>query len=783
MTLIAADSKALSTHNEDFYFGAGIGSTQLFVVGDFARSEYTGINKVATQLLERILGEERLTSAPLRILLSYVASQFNNALLGQQKAWNMSFQCCAVFGAVSGKKLYYLPVGDCRIAVKRQETLFLLNGTLWVDQSSNLLPPVIVAGQQMQRGPEAPPSQVLGIRPEHLPPSHVEEFSLERDDQILLYSDGVDKVVSPTRLLEVLTNGKHAVELDEIVREVMKEADIKRSDDDRTFMIVGGPHEEKESAAVTAERKDRLNTQQLVLARLSSLEADIQRFEKAMSVLNDLKESAIENNTRVADLTSKVDVLLKKGAAGPSSQSSGDIQVIRALLEHLCKDVKQMREELGVSQPAARPAAREPLRPPADHYPPQFRQDRQVEQPAKEDLITPLLARDPGPSEAAAPKACEVKPRVLVFDSLPSDRSNNNKYSQEGAIHVNGESIDWRSIERPATEIQYQSGPRFFVLASKDAPSGWLTGIFLFLHLTKEEYKGLSGEELPAFLNSNLGGTLELLNEDKPGLLGNYRASLAQDGKLSDKVLKDFAKMIKPLRHVPAQGQPSSGGVMDEKGLGPKKTIAERIETYASGFSWKILAVVLGILVIIILVFFVSRSLTSGPPAGDQPFGVAGASSSAGQKKIALGLGADGRTLYLKDEQGGSTKLGYIAQYGKQDTLSNLMRSERFTNRSEAERWINENAKSLIVNNESQLDIPQGASFFEVTAEDLRVVSDEKKDNCKDFLRRVNNDLPRGVRNDFFDLTHLNPGVECQNLKEGDRLLVFTVSKDRLNGR
>ncbi len=233
----------------------------------------------------------------------------------------MSFQCCAVFGAIVGAKLYYLDVGDCRIAVRRGQSLYLLNGTLWVDTTGNPLPPLIVGGQAVRRGPETPPSQVLGVRPEYLSPSQVEEFSLERDDQVLVYSDGVDKVVSPTQLLEVLTNGNQRGGLEEIVKEVMKEVDINLGDDDRTFLIAGGPHEGMESNAIIRERTDRLNTQQSLSARLSKIEDDMKNVEEFQKSLNSLLQYAHHNKESIEALTKQLKDLMKSRVNdGPSTK-------------------------------------------------------------------------------------------------------------------------------------------------------------------------------------------------------------------------------------------------------------------------------------------------------------------------------------------------------------------------------------------------------------------------------------------------------------------------------
>src|SRR2546430_2324389 len=82
--------------------------------------------------------------------------------------WWPHFEWCAVFAVIRGVMLYYLPIGDCRLAVCRGSALWLLNGSVWVDPGNNPLPPMITAQQEVQRGDEDPPSQALGVGPLNL---------------------------------------------------------------------------------------------------------------------------------------------------------------------------------------------------------------------------------------------------------------------------------------------------------------------------------------------------------------------------------------------------------------------------------------------------------------------------------------------------------------------------------------------------------------------------------------------------------------------------------------
>ncbi len=145
-------------------------------------------------------------------------------------------------------------------------------------------------------------------------------------------------------------------------------------------------------------------------------------------------------------------------------------------------------------------------------------------------------------------------PLVMVFDSLPghTERLNPYKYGQEGVIHVVGDSIAILPMDKPQLTNESMQSPTFFVLVSKEAPRGLLTGIYLSLRLMpKEEYLGLTMDQFYGFLNKNVCRKLEMLNSTNSGLLGNYKADLEQKRKKEKKILEEFSKHLSSVHYSP----------------------------------------------------------------------------------------------------------------------------------------------------------------------------------------------------------------------------------------
>ncbi|HEX8733677.1 MAG TPA: PP2C family serine/threonine-protein phosphatase, partial [Pyrinomonadaceae bacterium] len=291
MVQTAAKTVASKENNEDFVFQNQSNGQYILIVGDFAQTDFSGIDTIAMSMLEKNLEKYKSEISPADLLLVQLITQFNNELLG----WQKDFQCCVLFALIEGNRLFYLPVGDCRVAVKRGKNLILLNGTVWTDKSGLPLPPMVFHQQNLKRGSEEPPKAALGVQPVNFSTSHVRNFLLEADDTILIYSDGVDKFVSPEQLLKAAMESSSA---SEIADRILEEVKLNHGDDDRSIIIASGPHSAKESPSEKESREILFETRAEIQQKLSQLQTALNPLEKLQENLrkpDELKEkTAVE---------------------------------------------------------------------------------------------------------------------------------------------------------------------------------------------------------------------------------------------------------------------------------------------------------------------------------------------------------------------------------------------------------------------------------------------------------------------------------------------------------
>ncbi len=286
---VSHHSEAQGLNNEDFHFDKKLSNAHVLVVGDFARSAFPGLDKLAKSELEGILKNGGVSVVPPPEMLADIAIRFNNRLLEYRAGYKSDpekrFQCCAVFAVISGTEFYYLPIGDCRVAVRRGDVLLLLNGTVWQDAAGNPLSTVITADQEVRRGPEERPSLVMGVHPLSLSRADVNKLDLAPDDQALLYSDGVDKAISPAQLLNILrdTRGNPSGHLAEaMVAKVLKEVRSNFGDDDRTMLVALGPYVNSATQTFAVELRrveDELKTLKQQLPDIEKLNALVRNIQ------------------------------------------------------------------------------------------------------------------------------------------------------------------------------------------------------------------------------------------------------------------------------------------------------------------------------------------------------------------------------------------------------------------------------------------------------------------------------------------------------------------------
>jgi stage II sporulation SpoE-like protein len=292
---IAHLSEAQGTRNEDFRFSSKITDKDILVVGDFARTSYAGVNKLAVEAVEEALTLPDSICISPALLLVQVVTCLNNRLLNMRIAYpDMSFQCCVVLSALCGTSFYYLPVGDCRVAIRRGKVLFLLNGSIWSDTADHYLPPMITLDQKMHRGVEEAPQKVLGVIPIAFSESDVRVFDLNREDTVLLYSDGVDKALSPTKILELLVSRPAQDSPEEAARRILTEVRAQMADDDRTVLIAMGPHVSPSSEAMADERRRFDDMQKQTENKVAALQGQLQSLEKLNQSVTSLKGDMIK---------------------------------------------------------------------------------------------------------------------------------------------------------------------------------------------------------------------------------------------------------------------------------------------------------------------------------------------------------------------------------------------------------------------------------------------------------------------------------------------------------
>ncbi len=336
MTQADKASVAHNVKNEDFAYQHPLPEGLVLMVGDFANSEYKGLDKLAETELQAILSEmvKEDNSIPPPILLSQVAMQFNNRLLGYKQSYNYSFQCCVILGAVVGKKLYFLPVGDCRIALVRRGEFWQLNGTLWVDASECPLPTIIKPQTKVQRGPESVPPEVLGYAPLVLSPSDVREVSLEEHDILLLYSDGIDKIISPTDFLALLSEGFDESRPGDVVATVMKEVTRRAHDDDCTLLVATGPHDFTAQELAERQREEQVNQQ-------------LESFNARLNVADALEKKITDLHIFVRNIEPKLKNVLEhadqKDAVVPTRFKDLELRLKTANETHIDRVVRESR--------------------------------------------------------------------------------------------------------------------------------------------------------------------------------------------------------------------------------------------------------------------------------------------------------------------------------------------------------------------------------------------------------------------------------------------------------
>lgn len=348
MANIASDSHARSTHNEDFSYCAKLAHVEVLIVGDFAGSSYTGLDKLAENELKTLIAQSSVSvDNAIPVLLADIAIRLNNRLLNYKRDYNTSFQCSVIFAALDGQTLHYLSMGDCRLAVRRDEYLFLLNGSVWLDAEGNPLSTLVTAGQPMKRGREIPPAHVLGVSQLAVSHTDVVTFPLQMNDVVLIYSDGVDKVLSPAQILDLLLNAPELIEPDQakvkrLVSRVLDLVRVNLGDDDRTLLVAAGAHkvliERRGISVAQQETAERLNQQLMELvASIKEIGTNVNYTNQRLIALPTIEQIKIAIETGSHTQQSTIQPLIEQTLNTLSDNTRTQLE----LIEHKLKDAQQ----------------------------------------------------------------------------------------------------------------------------------------------------------------------------------------------------------------------------------------------------------------------------------------------------------------------------------------------------------------------------------------------------------------------------------------------------------
>jgi len=749
MAIIQSKSQAQGVNNEDFVFTGKVGNAEILIAGDFARSAFTGLDSLAQGQLERLLNDRGLTSAPIPELLAAIAVQFNNFLLDYRNGYKSDpdkiFQCCAVFAALSGAQLYYLPIGDCRIAVQRDKHLFLLNGSVWQDATGNPLSTIVTLNQEPRRGQEERPSNVLGVYPLTLSRAQVLEFPLERNDLVMLYSDGVDKVIAPVELLDfalLSSGGDSPSETEEaakeLVTQILNEVRSKFGDDDRTLLVAFGPHEDHFDPG-----RQRLLEQQIALSGPQRELAE--RQQSFDSQLRDLQQR-LPDLSQLNEITGgiKSDLATLKNST-PSQQQIAEIERATNDIKYLLTDLSHSDDKLSAKQIETN--------------------NKVASLESKLDILSDLKRITEGIHQVISELSQEGEPpepkraRSEDIHQITSKRS-----------HPTTRSSLWSKLTGADQTEEIIS--RVEDLDSKVNTLPSLSDI-------SEQMEQIISQHFPKISES----ASELASQQTNDLASSLSEHIQA---LSKKI--DLLSPAHP--DAPSDAEPSLSDQEDSNTDQSSQTastpaVSRSLPSYLSkARAWLAeplnrALVIIGVIALTAFILGYSVSSWSNPSSMEQTSQQAAASPTP-QKPFGVMYDTQERMAWLIDSLGRKIRmLYYRSQFKSEEKLLQTIKDKQpgFDSEDEAKRWLDELGKSeRTVTTNDWIDNKQfEQGLRSVEQADLSDSSGEQP--CRSFLARINPPLPEGVHTKLDQLQALNPGIVCGQLKSGDQLMVFVAKK------
>lgn len=726
---------------------------------------------MATDELKNIIAGLPVASVPADVLLTSLAVQFNNRLLGYKKFKDTSYQCCAAFAAIKEGVLYYLTVGDCRISVRRDDNLILLNGSVWAAGAGGSLPPLVKPQQETKRSNELDPQFVLGVGEVTIQPMQVQEFRLDRDDAVLLYSDGVDKILSPAQVLALVSDGIGRVSPEEIVWNVLNEVGAHQGDDDRTLLIAVGPHEQAGEEMLKSvvdlieseqnrqaqllqtliqQQKEYLDLAQSVgerlrdLDKLGSLEESL-AYMKEVYTLSRSIESALKAVPRIGNIESVITSAMR-------AQNDDRVQIAR-----LGTQLTDIQKHLSAYGGGGGDAEKVPIirRPPKDN-------DRPEE--------TQTKTRRPGPERASV------------------DEDLGLCYFREGVIRVSRgryELID----EEDVTE-RSGNAPTVYMYPTGGSRPGSLTALHLYLRTLEQQPKDSTGAAQVRDwikvqeIDERVGQKLAQLNDNQliSGREWHWRNVRDYRRSNNPRQYKEVVASERDYACLFFSGTAGTDGKETSEGAladGNKAASVSRTQAwlgedgaysrYLTPRNLIIASVLAALTLFIVSLYFALRD------PEQQLLPNLNANSNTNQSvpprppggRFGLTVGADGRTLYVLDEGREPRRLGLFVEPVNASGFSGIFPEAGADDVPELLKGFATKAEEMELRIVPSISPPKDTRLFEVEQGDMK-----SRDICNNFKIRVDQKLPKDVKTNLEALKKLNPGLDCNNLKAGDSLIV-----------
>lgn len=770
MSNIDHHSEASGQNNGDFRFNKKLASMDFLAVGDFAPSGFAGLDKLAVEILEESLKRESLSDLPPSLLLKQVAISLNNRLLKSRTAWpEHSFQCCVIFAVLQGTSLYYLPIGDCRGAIRRGERLILLNGSMWVDNSNIPLPEVITIDMKMQSGVEVRPQQVLGVTPVEPSEIIVQEFNLDGNDTVLLYSDGIDKVLSPGDLLKLLLAAPSGETPKELAERVLTEVSTKpAAADDRTLLVAFGPHVSADNEVIKAERLHNDQMHRQINERLFSIESSMQFLPQLSTNFSNLEGKLTNVTNAVQGLPTIQQIKEAVVATDGEDESqmervSEQLTEVKDSLRNLTELVSGLKQEVYVNQP-----------------PHQEEKEKRQKHTTKESPEREPDSEHGEPESSSPPSTvgdkANAEPGVTAHpqDRFIKEFDKKTDRAREGIVLITRgrfELVDEKHAFDPAQQGSGKdgSGP-IYLTCDKQAPPGWLTAWYLYLRrMAGKTQSNFTDKKLKAWMLHQSVESVNALPREKLievrdkhcWQVRNLRQAAVLENIQYERIALAEEKIADELFGQPAQEERKSRDAVhnpEGKDRGPMAWLM-----YMRSLKFIIVTSALLGLAVVIGIFRIYRYYDSPAPVQSTQT----QSMQTSEPTATIITDADGRTLLLSDTGGVRESLGYYIQVGKEKEFTAKIASQKYTNKQQAQEFLRTEAGALVVSARDQLRPQPEQGFRSVDANDLK-----SGEPCANFLDRVNRQLPHGVHTNLDTLKVLNPDIRCNELRLGNELLV-----------